>query len=86
MFGMYLAAVVGVIQVSLLLAYTTGPPLAVCSNGLKPGSPHGELKQPGNGGFLIATDLPLHSDGGFQYQAGQTYTGKLATYIQQRAV
>lgn len=71
MFGVLLV----VLQVGLLLAYSTGPPLEVCSNGLRPGSPHGDLEQTGNGGFLIATDLPLHSSGSFHYQAGQTYTG-----------
>ena len=78
MLGVYLVIAVGVVQVGLLIAYPTRLPLEVCSNGLRPGPPHGDLVQMGNGGFTIATDLPLHSNGSFQYEAGKTYTGKLS--------
>ncbi len=59
------------------LAFSTGAPLGVCSEGLRPGDPHGLDAQPGNGGFVIETDLPRSSNGDFQYEPGQNYTGML---------
>ena len=62
-------------------ANSVGPPAganfnAVCVQMLPAG--HGTLAQaqPGSGGFLIDTDLPLVSaQSGYSYTAGRTYTG-----------
>lgn len=63
-------------------AYPTGPPQEACSNGLRPGPPHGNLTQTGSGGYGIVTDLVVDDNsGGFQYQPNRTYKGMiLPTY------
>lgn len=74
-----------------VLARSTGPPAS------EPDSEYHELvcdrmvpyhaqnnPQPGNGGYLIETDLPLPLDSvtGFTYLAGRTYKGKVGVILQ----
>lgn len=78
-----LSALVTMFFVEGVQAFATGPPIdndlrfnQVCVQ-MFPGG-HGSLEQaqPGSGGFLIETDLPLMSaQSGYNYTAGQTYTG-----------
>ena len=60
---------------------SSGPPLDsgpninnVC-NQLVP--QHPGTRKTGNGGYIIATNIPHSSSAGYNYRAGQTYTGKL---------
>lgn len=54
---------------------SAGPPLnqQVCGE-LRPGHPGNP--QPGNGGYVITTDLPRISENEYSYTANQTYTGQ----------
>lgn len=59
-------------------SFSAGPPAAqffdqVCRR-MTPN--HGPDPQPGNGGYLIDTDLPRISSTSYSYTAGQTYRGQ----------
>ena len=69
---------------SLSAAYPTGPPLAVCSNGLQPQAPHQNDESNDttaeNGGYMISTDVPRDEiNGTFKYTANHTYKGMYST-------
>ena len=62
-----------------VLSFSAGPPaeVIVC-NGISPNpTRHGASAQSGNGGYVIATNLPLDTGSGvYNYTAGATYDGK----------
>ena len=54
-----------------------GPPPGACDTLSPDPSRHGANPTAGNGGYLIATDIPFNASAGFyMYTAGQAYTGK----------
>lgn len=81
----YLATILGtLILASAVLALPTGPPTTgpvqfaqVC---MRMTPAHGGLiPQPGNGGYVITTDLPfINATEGYSYMAGQNATGTVA--------
>ena len=75
----YFATVLGTLLfASAVLALPTGPPLQqfaqVCM--LMTPAHSGIAPQPGNGGYVITTDLPfINATEGYSYVAGQNATG-----------
>ena len=57
-----------------MMGFSSGPPTSVCGT-LLPN--HGGSPSAGNGGYLITTSIPLNSNIGYDYVAGQSYTGRL---------
>ena len=69
----------GLSSLGLACAFSSGPPeRSIVCNGISPNPDnHGAPAQAGNGGYVIATDLPLSNTPGFyDYTAGQTYIGE----------
>lgn len=61
-------------QVAIVAGFPSGPPPYVCGT-LRPSHPG--TQPDGNGGYLITTNMnPNPSLTGYQYSAGQTYTGE----------
>lgn len=72
---LYVAVLLSVLLATPLSSgYPTGPPSQVCTNGLRPESPH-QNNQSGNGGYVIATDLQQDANSNFIYTANNTYRG-----------
>ncbi len=62
--------------VATVAGYSSGPPTSVCGS-LRPSHPG--TQPSGNGGYTISTNMnPNPSLSGYQYSAGQTYTGEIA--------
>ena len=62
------------LDISCVTGNAAGPPVSICTN-LQPNHPGTAM--PGNGGFIIAVDLPGKSDGtGYHYEANQSYSGR----------
>ena len=62
------------LQLSCVVAYSSGPPSSVCSTLLPshPGSP-----MAGNGGYLITATIPGNAAGtGYEYEANRDYTSE----------
>lgn len=64
-----------------VLGFPGGPPSqSIVCNDISPDpgqAGHDSTAQNGNGGYVIATDLPLSATSGFyDYEGGVTYTGK----------
>lgn len=82
------SVLVATLFVERVQANRAGPPAdtrfdEVCTRMLPAG--HGTLEeaQPGSGGYLIGTNLPLVSaQSGYRYTAGQTYTGKIIVKLE----
>ncbi len=63
--------------IASVAGFSGGPPDSVCDT-LRPN--HRGDPSAGNGGYTITTDLnPNPSLTGYQYSAGQTYTGEVAS-------